>query len=57
MGTSAKYLDGKELNGHPILNFGDINEVTGSANAFGDDNIQEKYQGRIAPDSFTHGTS
>jgi predicted metalloprotease len=44
----------KKLN---ILEAGDIEEAMNAAAAVGDDNLQMKYQGRIVPDSFTHGTS
>jgi predicted metalloprotease len=36
---------------------GDIDEALNAAAAVGDDAIQMKYQGRVVPDSFTHGTS
>lgn len=36
---------------------GDIEEAMNAAAAVGDDVLQKKYQGRIVPDSFTHGTS
>jgi predicted metalloprotease len=39
------------------LEAGDIDEAVNAASAVGDDNLQMKYQGRIVPDSFTHGTS
>lgn len=39
------------------LEAGDIDEAANAAAAVGDDNLQMKYQGRIVPDSFTHGTS
>jgi hypothetical protein len=39
------------------LETGDIEEAMNAAAAVGDDTLQEKYQGRIYPDSFTHGTS
>jgi uncharacterized protein len=39
------------------LESGDIDEAANAAAAVGDDNLQRKYQGRIVPDSFTHGTS
>jgi predicted metalloprotease len=35
----------------------DIQEALEAANAIGDDRLQQEYQGRITPDSFTHGTS
>ena len=39
------------------LEEGDIEEALNAAAAVGDDAIQAKYQGRVVPDSFTHGTS
>ncbi|SEG88044.1 hypothetical protein SAMN04489712_12163 [Thermomonospora echinospora] len=35
----------------------DIQEAISAAEAVGDDRIQERAQGRVDPDSFTHGTS
>ena len=40
-----------------MLEDGDIEEALSAANAVGDDAIQSKMQGRVVPDSFTHGTS
>jgi predicted metalloprotease len=40
-----------------IIEAGDIDEGLAAANAVGDDTLQRKTQGRVAPDSFTHGTS
>jgi uncharacterized protein len=40
-----------------ILEPGDIEEALGAANAIGDDRLQREAQGRVVPDSFTHGTS
>lgn len=40
-----------------ILEPGDIEEALSAANAVGDDAIQNKMQGHVVPDSFTHGTS
>ena len=39
-----------------ILEPGDIEEALNAANVIGDDNIQRRTQGRIVPDTFTHGT-
>jgi uncharacterized protein len=39
------------------LEAGDIDEAMTAAAAVGDDKLQMKYQGRIVPDAFTHGTS
>lgn len=36
---------------------GDIEEALNAANAIGDDRLQQQGQGRVVPDSFTHGTS
>ena len=40
-----------------FLEEGDIEEALSAANAVGDDAIQKRMQGRVIPDSFTHGTS
>jgi uncharacterized protein len=40
-----------------ILEGGDLEEGLGAASAVGDDRIQSQAQGRIDPESFTHGTS
>jgi predicted metalloprotease len=40
-----------------ILDEGDIQEALNAANAIGDDRLQKQGQGRVVPDSFTHGTS
>jgi predicted metalloprotease len=39
------------------LEAGDIEEAMNAAAAVGDDNLQMKYQGKVVPDAFTHGTS
>jgi predicted metalloprotease len=39
------------------LEVGDIEEALTAANAIGDDRLQQEAQGRVVPDSFTHGTS
>jgi predicted metalloprotease len=36
---------------------GDIESAINAANAIGDDTLQKEAQGRVVPDSFTHGTS
>jgi uncharacterized protein len=36
---------------------GDLEEALNAAASVGDDNLQMKYQGRVVPDAFTHGTS
>ena len=40
-----------------VLEEGDIEEGLNAASAIGDDRLQMETQGRVAPDSFTHGTS
>lgn len=40
-----------------ILEQGDVEEALGAASAVGDDTIQKRVQGRVVPDSFTHGTA
>jgi predicted metalloprotease len=39
------------------LSPGDLEEALNAANAIGDDRLQKQIQGRVVPDSFTHGTS
>ena len=39
------------------LEQGDVEEALNAAASVGDDNLQMKYEGRIVPDAFTHGTS
>ncbi len=39
------------------LEEGDIEEAFNAASSIGDDVLQKKYQGRVTPDSFTHGTA
>jgi len=36
---------------------GDIEEALNAAASIGDDVLQKKYQGRVVPDAFTHGTA
>lgn len=40
-----------------ILESGDVEEALGAAAAVGDDMIQQKTQGHVVPDSFTHGSA
>ena len=39
------------------LETGDIEEAMNAAASVGDDVLQKRYQGRIVPDAFTHGTA
>jgi predicted metalloprotease len=40
-----------------ILEQGDVEEALNAASSIGDDRLQMQSQGRVTPDSFTHGTS
>ena len=40
-----------------VLEEGDIEEGLNAASSIGDDRLQQESQGRVTPDSFTHGTS
>jgi predicted metalloprotease len=51
-GVWAHSTDEREL-----LESGDVEEAMGAASAVGDDTIQKKAQGRVVPESFTHGSS
>jgi predicted metalloprotease len=44
-------------NGRALLETGDVEEGLQAANAIGDDTLQRQSSGRVAPDSFTHGSS
>ena len=40
-----------------LLEMGDLEEAINAAEKIGDDHLQKQAQGRVVPDSFTHGTS
>ncbi|WP_145521646.1 KPN_02809 family neutral zinc metallopeptidase [Yersinia aldovae] len=48
---------GKAMDQQQVLEVGDLQEALNAAQAIGDDRLQQKSQGRVVPDSFTHGTS
>jgi len=50
-------LWGRSVYQADVLEDGDLEEGITAAEAVGDDRIQEQTQGRIDPESFTHGTS
>jgi hypothetical protein len=43
--------------GGKMINENDVDQALAAATAIGDDRLQKQAQGRIVPDSFTHGTS
>jgi predicted metalloprotease len=47
----------KTTDGQPVMEQGDFEEGMRAAEAIGDDTLQKETQGRVVPDSFTHGTS
>jgi hypothetical protein len=47
----------KTPEGQPVMEPGDFEEGMRAAEAIGDDTLQRETQGRVVPDSFTHGTS
>lgn len=48
---------GHNMQKQGILEAGDLEEALNAAEAIGDDRLQQQSQGRVVPDSFTHGTS
>ncbi len=48
---------GKAMEKQNVLEIGDLQEALNAAQAIGDDRLQQQHQGRVVPDSFTHGTS
>jgi predicted metalloprotease len=47
----------KTPEGQPVMEPGDFEEGMRAAEAIGDDTLQRETQGKVVPDSFTHGTS
>jgi predicted metalloprotease len=52
-GVWAHQARGKDFDFEP----GDVEEALAAASAIGDDRLQQEAQGRVVPESFTHGTS
>ena len=48
---------GHSMQQQGVLESGDLEEALNAAQAIGDDRLQQQGQGRVVPDSFTHGTS
>jgi len=48
---------GHSMQQQGVLEEGDLEEALNAAQAIGDDRLQQRSQGRVIPDSFTHGTS
>jgi predicted metalloprotease len=52
-GVWAHYAD----HAQNLLEAGDLEEALNAASQIGDDRLQQRSQGHVVPDSFTHGTS
>ena len=48
---------GNYMEREQVLEHGDLEEALNAAQAIGDDRLQQRGQGRVVPDSFTHGSS
>ncbi|QGN39126.1 neutral zinc metallopeptidase [Klebsiella oxytoca] len=48
---------GYNMQKQDVMETGDLQEALNAAEAIGDDRLQQQSQGRVVPDSFTHGTS
>lgn len=48
---------GHVMQSQNILEAGDLESALNAAQAIGDDRLQQRSQGRVVPDSFTHGSS
>lgn len=48
---------GHQMEQEQVLERGDLEEALNAAQAIGDDRLQQQSQGRVVPDSFTHGSS
>lgn len=48
---------GHSMQQQGVLEAGDLEEALNAVQAIGDDRLQQRSQGQVIPDSFTHGTS
>ena len=55
--AGAWAANARDPEGRPVMEQGDFEEGMRAAEAIGDDTLQKETQGRVVPDSFTHGTS
>jgi predicted metalloprotease len=55
-GVWAHY-EAKNNQNHIVIRRPDIDSALNAAHSIGDDRLQKQFQGRVSPDSFTHGTS
>lgn len=55
-GVWAHYTNKNNYN-NIYIERADIDSALNAAHQIGDDRLQKQYQGRVSPDSFTHGTS
>jgi predicted metalloprotease len=51
------YHASKEHGGTATITDRDVDQAVAAATAIGDDRLQRQSQGRVVPDSFTHGSS
>lgn len=47
----------RDAEGRNLVEIGDVDEALGAAAAIGDDVLQQKTQGRIQPETWTHGSA
>jgi uncharacterized protein len=55
--SSCRQIATPVCGGRVELDPGDVEEGLNAAAAIGDDRLQKRQQGRVSPESFTHGTS
>jgi predicted metalloprotease len=46
-----------KASGGRMIDTDDVEQALAAASSIGDDTLQKESQGRVVPDSFTHGTS